>query len=228
MGRARTDALDVTARLASLNDILEVTTKPILFDAGGGGDAQQFRLTVRTLERHGVSAAALDESAVREDQRVAALCNRTTSGKRAQITEEFMIVAGLDVSDSGGEAGDPLVRAAAYVEAGADALLLRCGRMTAAKLSSFCGDFRSLARQVPLFARATGEAAWDEAAMAEAGVKLVIYADHLLLSAYPAMREAAGAILRDGHARDCAVQPAPATEIMELIEPPEAVTGSEL
>ncbi len=227
MGRPRTDAVDVTARLASLNDILEVTTKPIIFDAVGGGDAQQFRLTVRTLERHGVSAAVLDEAAVREEPPVAALCNRITTGKRAQITEGFMIVAGLDLTNSSGEGSNSLARASAYIEAGADALLLNCGQTPAAMLSSFCGDFRGLARQVPLFARTAGQETWDETQMTQVGVKLVIYGDHLLLSAYPAMREVARSILREGHARDCALQCAPADEIIELTEPPETTDGSE-
>jgi len=214
-GRPGAAALDLSARMAALNDILEVTTKPLLFDSGNGADAGQFRLAVRTLERHGISAAVLDEATLDRDDPVASLCERITSGKRAQITEDFMVVTSLDLA----AAGEPLARARAYLEAGADALLLR-GAADGAALAAFCAAYRQLDKPAPLCALTSDGAEWDETVLAAAGIKLVIYGDQLLRSAYPAMREVAESILRHGHTRDATELCAPAAEIEELVQTP--------
>ena len=187
-GKPDTECVDVTSRLRTLNDILEITTKPIIYDGDSGGTAEQFSFLVRSLERLGVSAVAIGEKAKSGD-----LCDLIREGKAAQITDNFMIVVRCKANDS-----DGIAKCRAYIDAGADAILVQSNAETPDEVFAFIKQFRSeISATTPLVVMPTTYPQTTEADIAAAGANIVIYANHLLKAAEPAMKDAAVRILEE-------------------------------
>lgn len=206
-GKPDIEAVDVTSRLHSLNDILEVTTKPIIYDGDTGGKPEHFVYTVRTLERLGVSAIIIeDKKGLKKNslfgtkvkqKRVSTkkFCNKITMGKQAQVTKAFMIIARIEslILKQGME--DALDRAKAYIEAGADGIMIHSKEKNGNEILEFCELYKKFEKRVPLVAVPSSYNHMYEKQLRDAGVNIVIYANHLLRSAYPAMVEVAKSIL---------------------------------
>ena len=168
-GRPDFEFVDHTSRPQTLNEILDITTKPIIYDANTGGALVQFSKTVRSLERLGVSAAVIND---RREQNHSALvgqkrqwrlepevmASKITAGKHAQVTEDFMIVAQVDNHAVGESSEDALQRAEIYLQAGADGLLFSGGEMGGNDVREFCAAFRKREPDVPLFSIRTATA----------------------------------------------------------------------
>ena len=185
-GRPDTECVDVTSRLRTLNDILEITTKPIVYDGDSGGTKEQFSFLVRSLERLGVSAVVIGEKSSSDD-----FCGKIREGKAAQITDNFMIVAKCRANDA-----DGLAKCRAYLEAGADAILVQSVAETPDEVFSFIKRFRAeVSADKPIVVMPTTYGHVTEAEISAAGANIVIYANHLLLAAEPAMRSCATRIL---------------------------------
>lgn len=228
-GRPDTEAVDVTSRVNTLNDILEVTTKPIVFDADTGGISEHFQFTVRTLERLGVSAVVIEDKiglkrnsllgndVPQTQDTIENFVAKIRSAKAAQVTEEFMVVARIEsfVLDKGLD--DALERARAYIGAGADGILIHSRRKTPDEIFSFCSEYRTLQQQVPLFAVPTSYNDVLDKDLAKEGVDVVIYANHLIRAAYPAMVGIAEDILRYGRSSQSESELLPIKEVIELI-----------
>jgi phosphoenolpyruvate phosphomutase / 2-hydroxyethylphosphonate cytidylyltransferase len=201
---------DLSSRLDTINELLEVTTKPILVDGDSGGFPQQFGFLVRTLERLGVSAVVIedkvgpkknslfDRDASQLQDTIDGFARKISVGKRAQVTDDFMIVARIESFNLGKGKADALKRAAAYVEAGADGILIHSKRRTPSEVIAFCKGYTKLTDRVPLVAVPTTYDRVYDYELARYGVNVVIYANHLLRSAYPAMAQTARAILKYG------------------------------
>lgn len=186
-GKPDTECVDVTSRLRTLNDILEITTKPIIYDGDSGGTLEQFSFLVRSLERLGVSAVVIGDKTGAND-----LCEKIAAGKAAQITDNFMVVARCR-SEPGG-----IEKARAYIEAGADAILVQSNAETPDEAFSFIKSFRDeVSAEKPLVVMPTTYADVTETEIAQAGANIVIYANHLLKAAEPAMKAAAVRILEE-------------------------------
>ena len=228
-GKPDIEAVDISTRMATINDIFEVTTKPTIFDGDTGGRPEHFVFTVRTLERLGVSAIIVEDKvglkknslfgtgAGQTQDSVQAFSDKLRAGKEAQVTDDFMIIARIEslILEQGMD--DALERAAAYIEAGADGIMIHSKQSDGAEILEFCKRYRSFERKVPLVAVPSSFDALTESELADAGVSIIIYANHLLRSAYPAMVRTAESILAHGRAYEAREGLMPISEILTLI-----------
>ena len=229
-GKPDIEAVDITTRLHDLNDALEVTTKPVIFDGDTGGKVEHFVFTVRTLERLGISAVIIEDKvglkqnslfgtdAVQTQDTIEGFCNKIRTGKNAQITDDFMIIARIESLIAGKPVEDALERAFAYVEAGADGIMIHSKNKDGQDIKEFCQRFREKNQHTPIVAVPTTYNQFTEDELAEWGVNVVIYANHMLRSAYPAMVECAKSILTHGRSLEASEDYCmPIKEILELI-----------
>jgi len=228
-GKPDIEAVDVSARMTTLNEVLEVTTKPIIYDADTGGQPEHFEFTVRTLERLGVSAAIIeDKTGLKKNSlfgtdvpqtqdSIENFCHKIRSGKKAQATDDFMIIARIEslILDQGVE--DAFIRAKAYVEAGADGVMIHSRQKDPAEVFEFCQLYNTIPNRKPLVAVPSSYNSVTEQELMEHGVNIVIYANHLLRSAYPAMQETAKSILTHQRSKECDEKMLSIKEILELI-----------
>ncbi len=228
-GKPDIEAVDLTTRLQDLANILECTTKPIIFDGDTGGKPEHFVYTVRTLERNGVSAVVIEDKAglkknslfgtevTQELAPVADFCEKISAGKRAQITKEFMIVARLESLIAGKTVSDALERARSFVAAGADGVMIHSKEKTGGDIKEFCRKFRAEYKNVPLVLVPTAYNSFTEKELTDWGATIIIYANHLLRASYPAMLKAARLILEKERSLEADDICMPISEILELI-----------
>jgi len=230
-GKPDIELVDSTSRMTTLHDVLEITTKPIIYDGDTGGIIERFPYLVRTLERIGVSAAIIEDKRgfkqnslfgteveqELEDPKVFAA--KIAAGKRAQITGDFLIIARLESMIAGKGVDDALMRARAYIDAGADGIMVHSKDKDPKSVLEFCEGYKKFLQKVPLVAVPTTYDTITEDELQKAGVNIVIYANHLLRSAYPAMLKTAESILAHGRAHEAAKEYCmPVGEILRLIE----------
>lgn len=228
-GKPDIEAVDVSARMTTLNEVLEVTTKPIIYDADTGGQIEHFRFTVRTLERLGVSAAIIeDKTGLKKNSlfgndvpqmqdSIENFCEKIRAGKAAQATDDFMIIARIESLILQKGQDDALARAGAYLEAGADGIMIHSRQKTADEIFEFCRRYQELPNRKPLVVVPSSYNTVTEAELQEHGVRIVIYANQLLRSAYPAMVETAQSILVHGRSAECDARMMSIGEILDLI-----------
>jgi phosphoenolpyruvate phosphomutase / 2-hydroxyethylphosphonate cytidylyltransferase len=228
-GKPDIEAVDVTTRLQGINEIFEVTTKPLVFDGDTGGKPEHFAFTVRSLERLGVSAVIIEDKeglkrnslfgtdVPQTQSTIEDFCVRIHAGKQAQITHDFMIIARIEslILEQGVE--DALKRAEAYVEAGADAIMIHSRRKEPDELFEFCARAEDVREEVPLVAVPTSYHHVSEDELADRGVSMVIYANHLIRAAYPQMVKVARTILENGRALEADPHLAPISEVLGII-----------
>lgn len=228
-GKPDTEAVDVSARMTTLNEVLEVTTKPIIYDGDTGGQPEHFVFTVRTLERLGVSAVIIEDKTglkknslfgndVSQTQdAIPAFCEKIRMGKKAQATDDFMIIARIEslILDKGVD--DAMERAQAYLGAGADGIMIHSRRKSPDEIFEFCDRYAQLPNRKTLVAVPSSYNTVTEEELAARGVNVVIYANHLLRSAYPAMVNTAKSILTHQRSAECDAQLLPIKDILELI-----------
>ena len=229
-GKPDIELVDFSSRLNTINEIMEVTTKPMILDGDTGGLTEHFIYTVRTLERMGVSAVIIEdkvglkrnslfgtEAEQRQDS-IENFCRKITAGRRALKTNEFMIVARIEslILEQGME--DALARASAYVEAGVGGIMIHSRRKEPEEIFEFCRRFREKDTRTVLVVVPTSFNTVTEEEWKARGVNVVIYANHLIRSAYPAMRNAAETILRCRRAKEAdEAYCMPIKEILTLI-----------
>ena len=206
-GKPDIEAVDLTTRLHDLNDSLEVTTKPVIYDGDTGGKTEHFVFTVRTLERLGVSAVIIEDKvglkqnslfgtdAVQTQDTIEGFCAKIRAGKEAQVTRDFMIISRCESLIAGKPVDDALERCHAYVAAGADGIMIHSKNKDGMDIKEFCQRFREVDNHTPIVAVPTTYAQFTEEELASWGVNIVIYANHMLRSAYPAMVKCAERIL---------------------------------
>lgn len=206
-GKPDIEAVDLTTRLHDLNDTLEVTTKPVIFDGDTGGKLEHFVFTVRTLERLGISAVIIEDKvglkqnslfgtdAQQTQDTIENFCSKIKAGKNAQITEDFMVIARIESLIAGKSVEDALERAFAYVAAGADGIMIHSKNKDGIDIKEFCQRFRGNDDHTPIVAVPTTYNQINEDELASWGVNIVIYANHMLRAAYPAMVNCAKSIL---------------------------------
>ena len=228
-GKPDIECVDLTSRLHTVNDILEVTTKPIIFDGDSGGLPEHFAYMVRTLERLGVSAVIIEdkvglkrnsllETGTQQGQaEPAAMADKIRTGKAAQVTDDFMVIARCESLITGAGQADALNRVQAYIEAGADGIMIHSKAKTPDEIVAFCRAYGQLPRRLPLVVVPSTYPQITEPELAALGVNLVIYANHMLRSAYPAMLKTAETILQHGRALEAEPLCMPIKEIISLI-----------
>ena len=228
-GKPDIECIDLTSRMTTINDILEITTKPVIFDGDTGGIPEHFVYTVKTLERLGVSAVIIEDKVglkknslfgtdvAQTQAEIAEFCHRIEAGKRAQITDDFMIIARIESLVLGKGMDDALARARAYMSAGADGIMVSSKEKTASEILAFCHEYSELDNRVPLVVVPSTYSGVTEEQLANAGVRIVIYANHLLRAAYPSMLRAAKSILESGRALEADEFCMPISDVLQLI-----------
>lgn len=229
-GKPDIEVVDMSSRLRTVDDVLEVTTKPIIIDGDTGGLIEHFVYNVRTLERMGVSAVIIEDKTglkknslfgteVEQTQdSVENFCAKIRAGKKAQRTEDFMIIARIEslILEKGVE--DALYRATAYVEAGADGIMIHSRKTEPDEVFEFCNRFRELDGETPLVAVPTSYNSVTEEELRAHGVNVVIYANQLTRSAFPAMQKTATDILTYHRAKEVDDRLMPVKDIINLID----------
>lgn len=229
-GKPDIELVDMSSRMRTIDDVMEVTTKPIILDGDTGGLVEHFVYNVRTLERMGVSAVIIEDKTglkknslfgteVEQTQdTIENFCEKIRAGKNAQRTEEFMIIARIEslILEKGQE--DALKRAFAYVEAGADGIMIHSRKKSPDEIFAFCDAFRKENTQTPIVVVPTSFNSVTESELAQHGVNIVIYANQLTRSAFPAMQSTAVEILKNHRALEVDSKLMPFKEIITLID----------
>lgn len=229
-GKPDIELVDMSSRLRTIDDIMEVTTKPIILDGDTGGLIEHFVYNVRTLERMGVSAVIIEDKTglkknslfgtevVQTQDTIENFCEKIREGKRVQRTEDFMIIARIEslILEQGME--DALTRAFAYVEAGADGIMIHSRKKDPAEIFEFCDKFRARCADTPIVVVPTSFNSVTEEELASHGVNIVIYANQLTRSAFPAMESTAVEILKNHRALEVDSKLMPFKDIITLID----------
>lgn len=228
-GKPDIEAVDLTTRLHDLNDALECTTKPVIFDGDTGGKIEHFVFTVRTLERLGISAVIIEDKvglkknslfgtdAVQTQDSIEGFCAKIRAGKQAQVANDFMIIARIESFIAGKGLDDAIERALAYIEAGADGIMIHSKDKSGEDIKEFCQELRKHHSSIPIVVVPTTYNHITEEELASWGVNVVIYANHMLRSAYPAMMRTATSILTHSRSYEANDLCMPIKEILELI-----------
>ena len=228
-GKPDIAVVDTTSRVQTIHEILDVTTKPIIVDADNGGLIEHFGFLVRTMERIGVSAIIIEDKigakrnslfgtdVVQDQDSIEHFSKKIKFGKSRQITKDFMIISRIEslILKHGME--DALKRAKAYVQAGTDGIMIHSKEKDPEEISVFCREFRKHDKNIPLVVVPTSYNKITEKQLANLGINVVIYANHLLRSAYPAMAKVAETILENGRSLEVDQYCLPISKILNLI-----------
>ena len=225
-GKPDIELVDLTSRLNTINDILEVTTKPIIVDGDTGGQIEHFVYTVKTLERLGVSAIIIEDKTglkknslfgtdVKQTQdTIGHFCEKIRAGREARVTSDFMIISRIESLIAKAGMDDAIKRAEAYIEAG---IMIHSKEKDGTEIIEFCEKYAKLERRVPLIVVPTSYNFMKEEQLVELGVSVIIYANHLIRSAYPAMVNTAKSILENERSKEASENCMPIKEILTLI-----------
>lgn len=228
-GKPDIELVDLSSRFRTVEDLMEVTTKPIIFDGDTGGRIEHFAYTVRSLERMGVSMVIIEDKTglkknslfgteVKQEQdSVENFAAKLSAGKRAQKTQDFMICARVEslILEQGME--DALKRAESYVNAGADAIMIHSRKEDPDEVYSFMDRFRKMNENTPLIVVPTSYNSATEEELKAHGANVVIYANQLMRAAVPAMQNAARMILEHHRAKECDSFLMPFSDIIRMI-----------
>ena len=228
-GKPDIELVDMTSRFRTIEDITEVTTKPIIFDGDTGGKTEHFVYTVRSLERLGVSMIIIEDKTglkknslfgtevVQTQDSIENFSAKIRAGKKAQRTKEFMICARIEslILEQGME--DALTRAFAFVEAGADAIMIHSRKKDPSEIQEFIEKFRAKDKNTPIVLVPTSFNSVTEEEWKERGANIIIYANQLMRAEVPAMQKAAELILENHRAEECDAMLMPFKEIIRLI-----------
>ena len=228
-GKPDIEAIDMTSRINAVNDIFEVTTKPMIFDADTGGKTEHFEFTVKSLERTGVSAVVIEDKTglkknslfgndVKQTQdSIENFCDKIARGKAAQLSDDFMIIARIEslILEAGME--DALTRAEAYIKSGADGIMIHSRHKDPAEIMEFMQKFRATDKDTPVVVVPTSFNAVTVEEFTDMGVNVVVTANHMLRAAYPAMLNVAKSVLENGRSLEAEPDCMSIKEILEFI-----------
>lgn len=228
-GKPDIELVDMTSRFRTIDDIMEVTTKPIIFDGDTGGLTEHFVYTVRSLERMGVSMVIIEDKTglkknslfgteVKQTQdSIENFCAKIAAGKKAQKTKDFMICARIEslILEQGME--DALTRAFAFVGAGADAIMIHSRKKDPSEIKEFIEKFREKDKTTPIVLVPTSFNTVYEDEWKALGANVIIYANQLTRTGFPAMQDAARTILENHRAKECDDKCMSIKEIITLI-----------
>ncbi len=228
-GKPDIEAVDLTERLQLLNEVLEVTSKPIIYDADTGGKSEHFVFTVKTLERLGVSAVIIEDKmglkknslfgtdVYQQQDTISAFSKKLKSGSRAKATDEFMIIARIESLILNKGINDALKRAKEYIKAGADGIMIHSRRRDPSEIFEFCKKYNKFKNRKPLVIVPSSFSQVKEKKLISSGANIIIYANHLLRSVYPNMIDTAKSILINKRSLEAEKKLLSIKNILELI-----------
>ena len=229
MGKPDNEYVDNTLRLNGINNIFDVTSKPLIFDGDTGGKKEHFDMKIRSIERLGISAVIIeDKTGLKKNSLHKNTSNQTQEnadvfaekisiGKKAQSGDDFMIIARIESFILNKNVKDAIRRAKKYVEAGADGIMIHSKSRKPNEVFSFSRQFRKLFKNIPLVGVPSSYNHVTEKQLAQNGFNVVIYANHMLRASYPAMVKVAGEILRNGRSKESDKKLMSINEILNLI-----------
>ena len=218
MGKPDTEVVDFSSRFQIIEEIMEVTTKPIIVDGDTGGKIEHFRFKVRTLERLGVSAVIIEDKigekrnslfgtdVIQEQDTIENFCEKIREGNQALITDDFMIIARIESLILNNGMVDALTRAEAYIGAGANGIMIHSKEKDGKEIIEFCEKYKSFENRVPLIVVPSTFSHIREDEFKDLGVNIVIYGNHLIRGAYPAMIKTAESILKYERCKEASEQ----------------------
>ena len=228
-GKPDIEAVDFSSRFITINEILEVTTKPIIYDGDTGGLPEHFRFMVKNLERAGVSAVIIEDKiglkrnslfgteAEQTQDSIESFCNKIITGKKAALTDEFMVIARIESLILEQGLNDALARAKAYIEAGSDGILIHSRQKEGKEIFEFMKKFREIDALTPLVVVPTSYNQYTNQELSDEGANIIIYANHLLRSSYPSMANTAKSILKNQRSTETDDSIMSIKEILNLI-----------
>ena len=207
-GKPDIELVDLTSRLRTIEEIMEVTTKPIILDGDTGGKTEHFTYNVRTLERLGVSAVIIEDKvglkqnslfgtdAVQTQDSIEGFCAKIKAGKTAQVTKDFLIFARIEALIAGYGIEEAMMRAKIYIEeGGADGIMIHSKEKDGSEIKEFLRQFREYSKDIPVILVPTSYNQFTEEELCGWGANIIIHANHMLRSAYPAMKKCAESVL---------------------------------
>ena len=227
-GKPDIEAVDVSSRMSTLSEVLEVTTKPIIYDADTGGQTEHFKFTVRTLERLGVSAVIIeDKTGLKKNSlfgnevpqtqdSIENFSDKISAAKRAQVTDDFMVIARIESLILEAGMDDAIIRAKAFLQAGADGIMIHSRQKDPAEILEFCRQYAEIPNRKTLVVVPSSYNSITEDELEKAGANVVIYANQLLRSAFPAMQSTAQSILKHSRSLECDESMLSIKEILNL------------
>tara|TARA_X000001382_G_scaffold26839_1_gene17279 strand:+ start:3643 stop:4956 length:1314 start_codon:yes stop_codon:yes gene_type:complete len=228
-GKPDTQYVDITTVSQTLGEIFDVTTKPMIVDLDNGGLVEHFKPMVRSLERLGVSAVIIEDkignkrNSLFEDtsnqlqDSIEDFSYKISEGKKSLVTKDFMIMARIESFILGNGLEDAIERAEAYIKAGADGIMIHSKSKTPDEIISFCEEYNKFKKRVPLVVVPSTYNKVTEKQLTDIGVNVVIYANHLLRSAYPSMVDTATSILQNKRSYEANDKCLPIKQVLELI-----------
>ncbi len=229
-GKPDNESVDLSVRMNTLNEILSVTTKPIIFDADTGGRNEHLPYTVKALESAGISAIIIEDkiglkknslfqnqSNAKQDN-IKNFCKKIKVAVNAKISDDFMIIARIESFILGKNLNDALKRAEAYSKSGADAILIHSKEKKPDQIIQFSKKFIKSKYRKPIVAVPSTYSSTYEKTLQESGVNVIIYANHLLRASYPSMMKVAESILKFERSKEAEKNIIPIKEIISLIK----------
>jgi len=228
-GKPDNQYVDITTVSQTLSEIFDVTTKPMIVDLDNGGMTEHFTSTIRTLERMGVSAVIIEDkigskrNSLFEDtsdqtqDKPIVFANKISNGKKSLVTEEFMIISRIESFILGKGVDDAIGRAKLYIENGVDGVMIHSKSKDVSEIVSFCEQYKKFKKKVPLVVVPSTYNRVVEKELIEIGVDIVIYANHLLRSSYPAMVDTTKSILKNKSSYEASKNCLPIKEVLNLI-----------
>ena len=228
-GKPDIEAVDVSTRINTINEIFEVTTKPMIYDADTGGIAEHFAFTVRTLERTGISAVIIEDKTglkknslfgndvAQTQDTIENFCNKIKVGKAAQVTDDFMVISRIESLILEAGMDDAVARAKAYIEAGTDGIMIHSRIKEPDEVLEFCRILRDYNENIPIIVVPTSYNQITAKELSEAGINVVIYANHMLRAAYPGMMNVAKSILDNDRSMEAEENLLSIKKILDLI-----------
>lgn len=228
-GKPDIEAVDVSTRITTINEIFEVTTKPMIYDADTGGIAEHFAFTVRTLERTGISAVIIEDKTglkknslfgndvAQTQDTIENFCNKIKMGKAAQVTDDFMVISRIESLILEAGMDDAIKRAKAYIEAGTDGIMIHSRQKEPDEILEFCKILREYNENIPIIVVPTSYNQITAKELSEAGINVIIYANHMLRAAYPGMMNVAKSILDNDRSMEAEKDLLSIKKILDLI-----------
>ena len=229
IGKPDIEVVDISKRLENINNIFEVTSKPLIMDIDTGGKIEHLNLNIKTIERLGISAVIMeDKTGLKKNSLLTDTTNQLQESveifsekiktiKSNQQNQDFMVIARIESFILGNGLEDALMRAEAYLNAGSDGIMIHSKKKNPNEIFEFSKQFKKNFNDVPLVCVPSTYSSIKENELIDNGINVVIYANHLFRAAYPAMVETANSILKNGRSKEVEDKLTSIKEMMDLI-----------
>ena len=203
------ELVTMDSRFHSIQQILDITTKPMIVDCDTGGQLEHFSYWVQKLENVGISAIiiedkafpkknSLDSSAKHILEDVDIFAKKIKYGVAAKRNKDFMIIARLESLIAKHSMQHALLRAEAFIDAGADGIMIHSkSKVGTDEIIDFAKRFRKMS-ELPLVCVPTTYNDIFDKELEKIGFNIVIHANHLLRASLKAMKGAASQIEKEG------------------------------